>query len=152
MKSGVLEIMAAKLALGLLISTDLPDLATKALEEGYDSPSLRILAGLNRASDTDEVNLLKKAFHELDVEIPESRDAVLYLSRNVAEQIVRCEISKYEGARKIWDLSLRPYEENIQLLDPFIYALSEWDERPDDQPLFEKMIMSAAQDLLSESS
>jgi hypothetical protein len=152
MKSGVLEISAAKLALGLLISTDLPDLATLALVEGYDSPSLRILAGLNRVSDTDEVNLLKKVFHELDVEIPESRDAVLYLGRGIAEQIVRREISAYEGARKIWDLTVISHEENIQLLDPFIYALSEWDERPDDQPLFEKMIMSAAQDLLSESS
>jgi hypothetical protein len=54
------------------------------------------------------------------------------------------------AARRIWDLTLElPEGVGIPELDPFIYAASEWDDRPDERSDFEAGIIESARDLLS---
>ena len=41
-----LPVIIAEVVLGAISYHDLPEFATKCLEEGYDTPTLRVLAGL----------------------------------------------------------------------------------------------------------
>ena len=57
---------------------ELPDIALKALEEGYDTPSLRILAGLG--NDVWEIKeYLKLTLKEMGIELPNKSYAGLML-------------------------------------------------------------------------
>jgi len=132
MKNIYLEIEAANIVLGLTITDTLPNVAERALMDGYDSPSLRILAGLTKSEVTEEaIPYFKKALSELGVSLPLKRDAVLLLANQVAKQILQGNIKPYEGAKKIWKLELiLESNQDFHDLDPFIYTASEWEDRP----------------------
>ncbi|HSG31547.1 MAG TPA: hypothetical protein VLB82_08385 [Thermodesulfobacteriota bacterium] len=67
----------------LFLSTDSGDpsdcisWAEEALHNGFDSPSLRILAGLDKPLNSFEVNeYTTRALHELNIKIPSESEAV----------------------------------------------------------------------------
>jgi hypothetical protein len=137
-----MEIAACELALGLVNPSDLPRMACDALERGYDSYSLRLLAGL---TGTEEARaLFERALAELNLPVPVERDAVMCLAKEISKEILDGATPPVEGARRIWDLSLLASGEPIGDLDTFVYAASEWDARPDARPEFEKGILAAA--------
>jgi hypothetical protein len=70
------------------------------------------------------------------------------LAHDAAAEILGGTIAPYTGAKRIWDLTLRAPAERISELDPFIYAGSEWEERPEDRVHFERGIMSEARALV----
>jgi hypothetical protein len=143
-----LELVAAKAALDLAGPEGFPAAATVALTEGVDSPALRVLAGLSEA-DVDQASaLLGQALEELNLPAPTPRTAVLDLARELAREILDATLAPHEGARRIWDLTLRVQGEDLPELDSFVYAASEWEERPEDRAHFEAGIISAARDLL----
>jgi hypothetical protein len=143
-----LQLVAAKAALDLATPEELADGATRALEGGLDSPALRVLAGVANA-DADEARaLLDRALAELNVRTPSQRDAVLQLARAFAAEIVDGTLPPYEGAKRIWDLTLRVPDEHIPELDSFVYAASEWQDRPEDRTVFAEGIVAAARDLV----
>jgi len=150
--TGVLEHLAAKAALGQFESRELPVAAAAALERGFDSPALRVLAGLTGDDLVEVPEYLDRALAELDVEIPERRDAVLHLARAVATEIVDGTLAPSDGAARIWDIALLAPEVRVAELDTFVYAASEWDERPEDHPRFEAGIREGARDLVLRSS
>lgn len=148
MKTTQLELDAAKIVLGLLLSTDLPDAAVRALEVGCDSTSLRILAGLTVA-DADEAKVMfDRVLVELDVSWPAKRDAAVLLARELAKEILNGTTAPYAGAKQIWKLSLRTADGHVPELDPFIYAASAWEERPEDRVAFEDGITAAAREFV----
>ena len=149
MTSGFLDIAAAKLVLGLLYAEVVPEIGTRALVEGYDSPALRVVAGLIEAQSDEAIPLFKQALSELTWPLPNQREAVLLLARELAAQVLRGELSPYQGAKKIWWLT-READEVGHELDPFIYAASEWEDRPEDRPLFERAIMEEAKALVDD--
>ncbi|MHB8168258.1 MAG: hypothetical protein ACYDET_01250 [Thermoleophilia bacterium] len=71
----------------------------------------------------------------------------MLLAREYAKQILDGTIGAYEGASRIWDLAIIP-NEHIPELDTFEYGASEWKDRPQDAPIFEKGIIAAAKDLV----
>jgi hypothetical protein len=78
--------LLADWTLGHLTGDQAVDWAVKALEAGFDSPSLRILAGLDVGRQVhlfEAEQYLEKSFAELDLEIPD-RDLVLW---NYANEI-----------------------------------------------------------------
>jgi hypothetical protein len=144
-----LELAVSKVVLGLLRSDDLAGVAVQALEDGCDSPSLRILAGLN-ASEADETRrMFDQVLSELDVAVPSKRDAVIRLARETAKEILVGTTGTYPGAKQIWVLTLRASDEDLPELDSFVYAASEWEDRPEDRAAFEEGIVAAARDLVS---
>lgn len=144
-----LEVAASRAALGLLRSEDLARVGVQALENGCDSPSLRILAGLN-ASETEEARgLFEQALSELNVAIPSKRDAVMHLARETARGILSGTTGVYLGAEQIWDLTLCASDESLPELDSFVYAASEWEDRPEDRDAFEEGIVAAARELVN---
>jgi len=149
MKGKILRLAAAKLVLGLLKGKILPDIATEALEEGEDSPSLRILAGLLEPSSDEGPILLEKVFQELEIPQPNRIEAAFQLSKDIAEKILEGQLSPYQGTKKIDEISLLVPIEDLLPLHPFKYWVSEWEERPEDHSFMNNAIIEAAKDLIS---
>lgn len=133
------------MVLGLAGPEELADAGSAALDDGLDSPALIALVG----ADTNEARaLFERALTELEVPTPSTREAILRLAHDAAAEILGGTIAPYAGAKRIWDLTLRAPAERIPELDPFIYAASEWEERPEDRVHFERGIMSEARALV----
>ena len=152
MRAENLELVAAKVVLGLLLPEDLPGVAVDALEKGFDTPSLRILAGLTKAETGEARQVFDRILAELQVPKVSRREAVERLSRESAKEILSGKISPYQGAKRIWQLSLCIHEEHMPDLDTFVYGASEWEDRPEARDALEAGIMEAARELLSASS
>jgi hypothetical protein len=82
--------------------SELPDLAITGLEEGFDSPSLRMLASHNSA---DNPFLLKEYFKnsllELGIREPSPIDATKYIVEFHADRIINGELDPLEGFEEI---------------------------------------------------
>ena len=148
MKTKNLELVAAQLALGLVLPEELPRVAVDALEAGCDSPSLRVLAGLTMTEIGEARQLFDRVLGELQLRNASRQQAVVQLAKERAREILSGERSPYQGAKEIWQLSLRLHEVHLPELDSFIYYASEWENRPEDRYVFEAGIVDAARELL----
>ncbi len=84
------------------ISQDVPELATRALIAGWDSPSLRVLAG--EPANTylyDLGELLAKTLLELDRPAPSREDAIWRLVQFVCWQMRTARVGPINAARRI---------------------------------------------------
>lgn len=143
-----LEIVAARVALGMLKSEELQEAAVKALMAGLDSPSMRLLAGLQKGEAMEAVGLFNRALLELGISSLGREEAANLLAREVARQIITASIEPYVGAQRIWSVCLQAFEVPPVELHPFIYAASEWEDRPEEHASFTRGILEAARDLL----
>ena len=144
-----LKIAHALWVLRLLPPKTLPDVATSALEEGFDSPSLRRLAVAD--DDDDRAALFNAVTAELGLRPMTPDDAVGEYALWVCKQISRGELAPYEGAKAIWDATLQLDTSPPKTLHPFIYAASEWQDRPPDRPFFEDAVRTHALQLVREA-
>lgn len=151
MNCRALQLAASKWVLGAVGAESLPESATAALVAGCDSPSLRRLAGLSGQADIETTRLFETTLSELGLTVPIAREAVMMLSHELANMIVTGAIAPYEGAKQIWELTLRVPQERISQLDSFVYAASEWAERPAHRNVLAEGIVAAAQDLVAMS-
>jgi hypothetical protein len=148
-KDGLVSV-AAELVLGLLSTDDLSKAAMSALDDGLDSPALVALACVRPDAYQSEVQaLFERALTEQELSNPSPHDAVMYLARETARDIVTGAVAPYSGAKKIWDLARRAPTDHRHELDPFIYAASEWEDRPADRISFEQGIIEEARRLIS---
>jgi len=83
----------------------------------------------------------------LDIEGVANRTRVEGLAQDIVEE--RCD--PYTGARSIWEVVAdRPLEIRSKA-DPFVYAASEWEGRPEDREDFERGMVDEARRLLRRS-
>jgi hypothetical protein len=143
-----LLLAASKIVLDLAGPETLPTIATDALVDGCDSPSLRILAGIANAQSDEARSLFAQALGELELPFPTARDAVMILATDIATKVLDGTTTPFLGAQQIWELSLRAPQEHLPQLDTFIYAASEWEDRPEDGNIFAEGVVAAARDLL----
>lgn len=102
----------------------LPEIATEALTEGSDSPSLRLLAGFAPLDPRDARDLFYLAMQELGIPRPDSHQAALIAARWLATQCLNGAISVPDGCGRIWRILLlwiadhpgSPIPEDIQQL------------------------------------
>jgi len=92
-----LSLAAAKMVLGQLSSRDLVDIAMKALQEGFDSPSLAVLAGETAPIWSEVSPLFERGLRESGVAIPSKRESIWMLLSHLLAQISSGEIDCYEG-------------------------------------------------------
>jgi hypothetical protein len=143
-----LRLVAAKHMLDIAGTDAIAAEATKALMEGIDSPSIRMLAGMTGA-DSEEVRaVFSAALRELGIENPTPREAAMLVATEIASRITTGAVSPYDGAKEIWRVSVRLHPEHLPALDDFEYAASEWEERPKDHKVFAAGIVSAAHNLV----
>lgn len=139
----------AAFAIGLTTSDCLPEVAVRLLVEGRDSPALRRLAGLGESEIDEAASLFRQSLLEMGCMLPTPREAVLYLAREIALQIVKGEVPPYEGGKRIWDLSSKIGHALLEL-HPFVYAASEWECRPRDRAFLEQGILKEARTLVGD--
>ncbi|MEM7051982.1 MAG: hypothetical protein AAF604_20105 [Acidobacteriota bacterium] len=149
MNTNGLKVAASRAVLGLLQSDELIRVGVQALVSGCDSPSLRILAGLNATEIEEARGMFKRALSELRVAVPGKRDAVMHLARETAKGILSGTTGVYLGAKQIWDLTHRASDEEFPELDSFVYAASEWEDRPEARHDFEEGIVAAAREFVN---
>jgi hypothetical protein len=132
--------------LGLIPSNDLPRIARDALSHGFDSKSLVRLAGLLTPTGWDDTSaLFRQALKELGRRTLTRREALKEYARSISASILRLELSPYEGAHAIWMATARAASDpDFHDLDPFIYAASEMEDRPQDWRFFEEAIIDQA--------
>jgi hypothetical protein len=145
------RLLAAKDLLDFVGPDAMPPAATRALVEGIDSPSVRQLAGMDGADNEDLRATFRSVLRELEIEIPSRREAAILVATEVARGITQGTISPYEGATEIWGIVVSS-REHLPELDTFIYAASEWEDRPEDHNLFAAGIVAAARDLVLSGS
>src|SRR5436190_23269306 len=95
-----LELAVARETLGLLQQEDLPEIGLRALMDGYDSPALRILAGLNSSQLDEAPDYFHRPLVELRVPLPSGRDAAMRLGREVARPTPGGALAPHEGAEQ----------------------------------------------------
>jgi hypothetical protein len=108
------------------VSEDLPALATDALVEGLDTPTLRILAGEPSTSFAafDNRDLFRKVLQELGREPFSREDALWELTRFRCWQILQGLVTPIDGAGRIERLvSEKPYH---RIVDWFVGFCDEW--------------------------
>jgi hypothetical protein len=93
------DLFVAKWYCSEVWSEELPAFAADALEAGYDGPALRRLGGLIKPTSEDIGDLFQRACDEIGtVKILSQRQAVYWMSRVVATDIVEGRIDPVKGA------------------------------------------------------
>jgi hypothetical protein len=101
----------AKYVCGHLTSDELPKLGVAGLEQGLDTPSLRILAGLNRYDSPFEVeHYFKLAITELNIQLPDKRQAALEYAVAIVEDILEGKKDVIAGTREIHSYAIASYD------------------------------------------
>lgn len=130
--------------LGLLQPQQMRQVAQGLLASGVDS-KLHVLAGLSDSELDEAPDLFSQTMHALGRDKLTKPDAVRIIAKAVARQITQGDLSPYDGARRIWNASLEVAEQGFHDVDPFIYAASEYEDRPDDRDHFAAEIVAEAQ-------
>jgi hypothetical protein len=120
------EIQAGHI-LGLNNLQDMVDWAGEAIVGGYDSQSLRILAGLQAPFDDKEINrLFNKAFDELDIVSLTRQNCVPFYIVPIVRKAVEGRLTKKEALEKLKDLCLALNHEKALMKFYLLYhALSD---------------------------
>ena len=87
---------------GKATTSQLPEIAIIGLEEGLDSPSLRILAGLNQNENPFQVeDYFSKTLQELNIQLPDKRQATIEFAVAIAEQTIAGKIDLILGTKQM---------------------------------------------------
>jgi|WetSurMetagenome_2_1015567.scaffolds.fasta_scaffold57827_3 hypothetical protein len=77
---------------------DFPDLASEVLENGFDSRSHRILAGMTHADSRSDMEIYwDKVMEELGISRPTREESAWLLIEHYIDKIISREIDPYEG-------------------------------------------------------
>lgn len=107
--------LIAKYILGNIPPSEVPEFAYAGMQEGYDSPSLHILAGLEGKVDPYETDkYFKLAVNELGLVIPDNRQAALQYASALAEQIINDKVEVCYGVHEIINTALGKYDFNSE--------------------------------------
>lgn len=138
-----LDSIEARFVLGQILSDDLPATAIDLIGRRQESKSLIKLAGSSPNDAQENVELFRRAMIELGRGKFTEESALSHFTKDISEQITAGSISPYEGAKLIWKTS-RNIRGDTNAYDTFVYAASEFENRPRDQKRFEKAIVEEA--------
>ena len=110
------DLILAAWSLDLLRSEELPEAAMILMESGFDSPSLRVMAGQQRPTIREVGTLFDDCLTELDLELPAREVAAICLGQFYAGEIVSGRMEAFSGAGKLFELSCRV---ELEALSPF---------------------------------
>ena len=143
------EYEEARFRRGDMPGEDLPQVAVAMLEAGFDTQSIRELAGLVRPTLRDAGELFEAALSSLGRPPLTDRQVLDVLREGLLRQTASGELSAIVGARELWalwhDLG------HPQDLSTFVYIEDLWCEYPEQRAALEREIRERAQELLTES-
>ena len=101
----------AKYATGNLTTDQLPGIGLTGLEEGLDTPSLCILAGLNKnESPFQIVHYFKLALQELNIWLPDKRQAAIEYAMGIVDEILDGKKDLIIGTKEICYKAIGSYD------------------------------------------
>jgi len=107
MMNHLLTAICGKKALRQLSCGDYVDWAVEMLVQGYDSHSLRILAGLNKSASTFEAeNYFVRSITELNLTLPDPDTAIRAYACAIARQIIDEKIAAHDGVRALFQICI----------------------------------------------
>ena len=107
----------ARLALDLIASVDMPNIACDALEAGFDGPAIRRLAALERPTYFEVAEVLPRVIQELGLTQITTGQAALRLAKQIAGEILRSGDDPLRHVRTFESLWFRShYAKEIQQL------------------------------------
>ena len=109
--------VSVQFELGELGSDQLPDVAVNLLLAGYDSPSLRLVAGELHPEMAEAGKAFADALQELGVSVT-VRDALLLRARSIAQAIAEGTVASISGASDLYYLDR--HFGGIPELEPFL--------------------------------
>lgn len=115
---------------GHLTAKDLPGMALTALEEGYDSESLVILAGYDEADNAFVMeDYFKKTLNELGLQLKEDKVALIDVLKYYAQEIVDKKVDPYTGFEKMKSIVDNTMFDlpDIGLMDCHIESIEIWE-------------------------
>jgi epoxide hydrolase 4 len=128
----------------------MPAFAVWALQNEYDGPALRELAGLKSATRSNEGKLVERAFLELGIQPMTQQEAAKLLILSLFEQIVSGRIPPVQAAVRIaYNLRYSTGQEKEFL--HLVGLVSEWEDFPGESPSLEKQIVAFAKGYLAKS-
>jgi hypothetical protein len=102
---GSTKAIFGKRAVQNIFAEDYIDWAGEMLVQGYDSPRLRILAGLDRQGSVFEVEeYFLHSINELTIIEPESKAAVRAYACEIAQQIINGQLTAQQGVRALYQV------------------------------------------------
>lgn len=119
-----LRLVVARWKLGQLRGEELPAIAVRALEAGFESAALAQLALMRQPTLRDAEPHLREALRDLGIREPDRHAAGMWLARYFAARIDSGELTPYEGARRIWQ-DVAAVIGSPESLHPFVSAASE---------------------------
>ncbi len=138
-----LKFLKAADMLGILSSTELVGLAKEALAEPIDELVLEL--ALCTDLDEDCINRTKEKLYEREgLQNLDKKVALLYFAEVICRDISSGKMEPLRGANRIFQASLEVTRDDFHLLDPFIYATSEVQDRPEDSAFFREAIRREA--------
>lgn len=133
--------------LGDLLADDLPTIAMRAIDAGYDSPSLFQLAASEGYDSQYLQNLFLKVLDELGVSLPAPNEAALLTARSIADDVLNGNFAPYDGAKQIWNRIYTRFPELTQLR-PFVGLASEYEDDEKHRGEYERMIIDECKGLV----
>ena len=121
------QTLVAYYILDLLDSDDLSNIAVELMNDGIESPSLILLAGIEKQDVVESNKLFEKALSELNIDIPTPNEAAIFVCKDYCNQILSEEITPYMGAEKITKNIFYRFKD-IKGLSAFAGLVSEYDD------------------------
>ncbi|RYE22708.1 MAG: hypothetical protein EOP45_07805 [Sphingobacteriaceae bacterium] len=85
-----------------MTTEQLPGIAVTGLEEGFDTPSLCILAGLSGNQNPFQIDhYFKRTLEELNIELPDRRQAAIEYALAIVDEILDGKKDVITGTREI---------------------------------------------------
>ena len=138
--------------LGLLRADQLPSVGISLLSAGVDSSALRMLAATDAIQLDEGVQLFESMLSAMGRAPMSKRDAALIFARWISSKLLANDISPIEAAAVISDASVRVDDAAFHDLDVFVYASSEFQDRPEDTEMFSRAVRGEALRLLHETA
>lgn len=121
-------------SLGLITDKDLPEVAMTGLEEGYDSESLRILAGYNTTENPFVLaDYLTRALKELRLAFNDRKKALIDVASFYVKNIVDKKADTYLEFEELTEIiDKTEFQcEDIGLMSCYAEYISIWEEKTD---------------------
>lgn len=101
----------AKYVTGNLTTDQLPDIGVTGLEEGLDTPSLCILAGLSKNESPFQIDhYFKLTLDELNIQLPDKRQAAIEYALAIVDEILEDKKDVIIGTREIRYKAIDSYD------------------------------------------
>jgi hypothetical protein len=122
----------------------IPSIAESALIKGETSPAILQLAVCKPSDKEEIIKLFRKFLVENGAGAMSKQDALRHYAKQISDLILSDKLTAYDGAKLIWRASINVRLNGFHDVDPFIYAASEMEERPNDRDFFVKAIRDEA--------